>query len=47
MPSKTYDTPEVTEYGSVETLTLEDKIGSATDVYSEGTPLDGSIVPDS
>lgn len=47
MPSKTYDTPEVTEYGSVETLTLEDKIGTETDIYSGGTPLDGSIVPNS
>ena len=46
MPSKSYEAPELTEYGSVETLTLEDKIGSETDQYSAGTPLDGSVVPD-
>ena len=41
-----YSGPEVTEYGSVESLTLEDKCGTESDMYSSGTPLSGSVVPD-
>jgi len=40
-----YSGPEVTEYGSVESLTLEDKCGTESDMYSSGTPLSGSVVP--
>jgi len=41
-----YETPEVTEYGAVESLTLEDKCGTGTDQYSAGTSLTGSVVSD-
>jgi hypothetical protein len=44
--SSQYEAPEVTEYGSVESLTLEDKCGTSTDQYSNGTPLSGSIYDD-
>lgn len=40
-----YEAPEVTEYGSVESLTEQkNKVGSGTDQYSPGTPLVGSVV---
>ncbi|MCU4743574.1 lasso RiPP family leader peptide-containing protein [Halobacteria archaeon AArc-m2/3/4] len=41
--TKTYETPEVTEYGSVESITMQNKIGSGEDEYSELTPLVGSV----
>lgn len=44
--SNQYEAPELTEYGSVESLTLEDKCGTETDQYSSGTPLTGSIYDD-
>ncbi|GAA0540571.1 hypothetical protein GCM10008994_14570 [Halorubrum ejinorense] len=41
-----YDSPRVTEYGSVEAITEQsNKEGNETDQYSETTPLVGSIVP--
>lgn len=43
--TKAYESPDVTEYGSVESLTEDkNKVGSGTDEYSEGTPLVGSVV---
>lgn len=39
-----YITPEVTEYGSVESITLDcNKVGNGEDEYSNGTPLTGSV----
>lgn len=38
-----YVTPEVTEYGSVESITEQNKVGSGDDEYSDATPLTGSI----
>ncbi len=47
MSTKTrYEAPEVTEYGSVESMTLDDKCGTEDDSFSDGTPLSGSIVGD-
>jgi hypothetical protein len=41
-----YEAPSVSEYGSVESITLaSDKIGSSEDDVNFGD-LDGSIVPD-
>jgi hypothetical protein len=41
-----YDSPRVTEYGSVEAITEQsNKEGNASDQYSDNTPLVGSIVP--
>jgi len=41
-----YDSPELTEYGTVESVTEQsNKEGSQTDQYSENTPLVGSIQP--
>ena len=41
-----YDSPRVTEYGSVEAVTEQsNKEGNATDQYSDTTPLVGSIEP--
>lgn len=39
MSSKTYDSPQVTEYGSVETITQQEfnKDGLSTDQYTEDT----------
>lgn len=42
--SKDYTSPELEEYGSVESITLSSKCGTETDVISEGTSLSGSIV---
>lgn len=39
-----YETPEVTVYGSVESLTEQNKVGEGTDQYSQSTPLVGSVV---
>lgn len=39
-----YEAPKITEYGSVESLTLDDKCGTGADNYSAGNPLTGSIV---
>lgn len=39
-----YERPEVTEYGSVESITEQDKVGNVDDDYSDVTPLTGSIV---
>ncbi|MCU4743567.1 lasso RiPP family leader peptide-containing protein [Halobacteria archaeon AArc-m2/3/4] len=42
---KGYETPEVTEYGTVESITQnQNKVGSGDDEYSEITPLVGSVV---
>lgn len=41
-----YDSPRVTEYGSVEAITEQsNKEGNESDTYSDTTPLVGSIVP--
>ena len=41
-----YDSPSVTEYGSIESITEQsNKEGNETDQYSDTTPLVGSIVP--
>ena len=41
-----YDSPRVTEYGSIEAITEQsNKEGNANDMYSDTTPLVGSIVP--
>ena len=42
--TKAYDAPEVTTYGSVESITQQNKIGFGDDVESDGTPLQGAIV---
>lgn len=42
--SKEYTSPELEEYGSVESITLADKCGTQTDVISQGTSLSGSVV---
>lgn len=42
-----YRAPELTEFGSVAAITQSDKIGEEQDQFSQGTSLDGSIVPDS
>jgi len=45
---ESYVSPEVTEYGSVESLTLgNNKCGTKTDQESAGTPLTGSITSSS
>lgn len=42
-----YESPEITVLGSVEELTLLDKIGREPDIFTPIIPaLDGSIVPD-
>lgn len=39
-----YETPEVTEYGSVEELTEQsNKVGSSEDQYTGTVPIVGSI----
>lgn len=43
-PTGNYIAPEVTEYGSVESITQQNKIGEGDDEYSEITPLVGSVV---
>lgn len=44
--NKQYTAPEMTEFGSVEAITEQsNKVGDATDQYSETTPLVGSVVP--
>ncbi|GAB3021949.1 lasso RiPP family leader peptide-containing protein [Natronobiforma cellulositropha] len=43
-PSGSYVAPEVTEYGSVESITQQNKVGNGDDEYSEITPLVGSVV---
>ncbi|MBB6646620.1 putative RiPP precursor [Halobellus ruber] len=46
--TKEYDTPEVTEYGPVATITeagITNKKGSSTDEYSKQTGLTGSDIP--
>ncbi|GAB3021975.1 putative RiPP precursor [Natronobiforma cellulositropha] len=40
---KPYVAPDVTEYGSVESITQQNKIGSGEDEYTELTSLVGSI----
>lgn len=43
--TKTYEPPEVTEYGTVESITQQqNKVGTGTDEFSEATPLVGSVV---
>lgn len=44
--SQHYTSPEVVEYGSVESITQDDKYGDGEDQYSEQTPLTGSVYPD-
>lgn len=45
-PDKEYSAPEITEFGAVEEITQQsNKIGGATDEYSDTTPLVGSVVP--
>ena len=44
--AKDYDSPEVTEYGSISDITEgsgTNKVGDETDEESRGTPLTGSI----
>lgn len=44
--TRRYQTPEVTEYGSVSSVTEgngTNKAGSASDEYSSSTPLSGSV----
>jgi|AntDeeMetagen192_2_1112575.scaffolds.fasta_scaffold18070_1 hypothetical protein len=46
MSKSQYDSPQVTEYGSVEAITEQtNKDGYETDQYSANTPLVGSVVP--
>ncbi|WP_124190813.1 lasso RiPP family leader peptide-containing protein [Natrarchaeobius oligotrophus] len=40
----TYESPKVTEFGSVESLTESDKVGTGEDEYSGATSLTGSVV---
>jgi hypothetical protein len=42
-----YETPEVKEHGSVESITEQNsKVGDQTDTYTQqGIPVDGSIQP--
>ncbi|WP_152436297.1 putative RiPP precursor [Halosimplex carlsbadense] len=41
-----YTSPQMTEYGSVESITEQsNKEGGGTDQYSDNTPLVGSISP--
>lgn len=41
-----YDSPQVTEYGSIEAVTEQsNKLGNETDSFSDTTPLIGSIEP--
>ncbi|WP_174811801.1 hypothetical protein [Salinadaptatus halalkaliphilus] len=47
--SPRYERPEVTTYGTVESLTQNDKVGDSEDTVTEataavGTPITGSIV---
>ncbi|RQG89228.1 lasso RiPP family leader peptide-containing protein [Natrarchaeobius halalkaliphilus] len=42
--NSTYESPAVTEYGSVESITENDKHGNGDDQYSSATSLTGSIV---
>lgn len=42
--SRGYERPELTEYGTVESITQNDKIGSGEDQYSGITSLTGSVV---
>ncbi|WP_243645318.1 lasso RiPP family leader peptide-containing protein [Natrarchaeobius chitinivorans] len=41
--SKRYEAPELTEYGTVESITQQDKVGTGDDQWSDGTPLTGSV----
>jgi len=44
--NKEYSSPEVVEFGGVESITQQsNKEGGATDQYSDTTPLIGSIQP--
>ena len=41
----TYESPNVTEYGKVESITNEkDKCGTGSDNFQEGNDLTGSVV---
>lgn len=43
---KAYEAPALSELGSLEQLTQQyNKVGKSTDIYSQLTPVIGSLVP--